>query len=263
MFLTKNDEYLHMVATFLKKKVARIIRFNYYSVFNIITGDDSDIEKINKMKIIAKNSEKFIPSQGREDSRIEDTMYLLHKFCAKSKMKVNYFLDLGSSEGRITEVMTKKLGLDNSHSFACDVIEQKYNESFSFHKSTDTFLPYTDSKFDLIIIFMTFHHFKSLEIIREIKRVIKNNGIVIVREHDATTETRKKFYNFVHLVYSCVLKEEMTPEIFIEEMNNGGYNYVTKDELISIFEMNSFRCVDTLYKYDMFNSVYCVFVPNS
>ena len=157
--------------------------------------------------------------------------------------------------------MSRALGLDKSHSFACDIIEQPENKNFTFSKSTQESLPYPDSKFDIISLVMSFHHFSNPEImISEIRRVLRSAGIIVVRDHDARTDTQKFFYDIVHSFYSCILGNETVPEEFLHLINRKEYShYKSETEFIEMFNSKGFELITSFQTGDMFEAFYASF----
>jgi SAM-dependent methyltransferase len=77
---------------------------------------------------------------------------------------------------------------------------------------------------DLITSFVTFHHIDQLETtLREIVRILRPGGYLIVREHDCKNEhaLRAKYLNFVHAIMMIAK---------VGEFANSSSNHNTKNE---------------------------------
>lgn len=114
--------------------------------------------------------------------------------------KVTKYLDVGCNDGRLTLKLAKELKIKEI--YGVDVTEIKTID-FKFVKvSQDEFqLPYPDHTFELVTIFQVLHHSKDPSlVIKEVLRVLKKGGVLVLREHDATEEL-KQVIDFEHLLY--------------------------------------------------------------
>ena len=122
-------------------------------------------------------------------------------------VKIENYLDVGCSEGKITLAVAKRLGLTKNNTFACDIIVPDYiskggeqdNVIFKLGKSSK--IPFETNSMDLVTTFMSFHHFTNpVMMVNEIKRVLKDGGIFIMREHNAETIDDITFFDFVDVI---------------------------------------------------------------
>jgi ubiquinone/menaquinone biosynthesis C-methylase UbiE len=222
-------------------------------ILNLFCNEEkSDLEKIVEARTYVG---RCVPSVlGRADSRVNDIFSILPE-----GFVVQEYLDVGSAEGKITSAMSE--ALVDSHIYACDIIDQPESKEFIFSKSTQDSLPYPDSKFDLITLVMSAHHFSNIyKMISEIRRVLKKSGIVVIREHDARTDTQKAFYDIVHAVYSCILGKEINPEEFLNLISKKEYSiYRSADEFTELFRKFGFELISSFHTGDMFDSFYSSF----
>ena len=249
--LTNNNELMQKIMKFLKKRIQ-----NTEEVLNILKEEGkTDLFKLREIKSKIRQKPQHI-NTGRSDSRVDDIFSII----PEGSIVENY-LDVGCSEGKITVAMTETLNLDSAHSFACDIIDQPDSKSFTFTKSTSELLPYPDSKFDLITMVMSIHHFTKIDkMMSEIRRILKKTGIIVIREHNTSSNTQKVFYDIVHAMYSCILGNEMSPEEFLYLSSRNEYSfYRSKDELIEIFRNYGFELIDSFETGDMFDAFYASF----
>jgi SAM-dependent methyltransferase len=71
-------------------------------------------------------------------------------------------------------------------------------------------LPYPDGSFDLVSCMQVLHHVRTAKgLIREIARVLRPGGVVVVQDHDvpARDEDTKRFLRAVHFLYSSANRE--------------------------------------------------------
>jgi ubiquinone/menaquinone biosynthesis C-methylase UbiE len=214
-------------------------------------------------------------NNSREDSRINDISQEL--FLIKKLISPNFnYLDLGCSEGKITKAVVKSLQLSKKQSFACDIFDQESEDEFIFTMNKVDFLPYKDNMFDFVTLFMSAHHFTHMdEMFKEIKRIVKPNGYVLIREHDCTSKNDSIFYNIIHSIYSCVIGKEMTIFDFVKSFIKAEETiyyakYYSIKEWITLFSKYGFnKIINEHFSYDFkkkdFNfkdqmdSFYCMF----
>ena len=139
-------------------------------------GDD-DLELIKKTKI-----------KDRAVHRVNRFMELLEKL----KTKPNNLLDVGCSEGNITAELGKALGLPPKSVCGCDILpgSKVASDGFQYTQSQENKLPYENKKFDLVVCVMSMHHFRNPEMFSELSRVCKEDGYLLIREHDCQPEER-------------------------------------------------------------------------
>jgi ubiquinone/menaquinone biosynthesis C-methylase UbiE len=205
----------------LNYKLLNIFYNNIVSKYNI-TNKLSNERGVNRMKSI----ERYI----------------------KIDFPVSCYLDIGCLDGGITESIGKYFRLNKLQTHGVDVKsyenagENNY-DNITFTTYDGSKLPYTDDSFDLVTCLMVFHHIQECNItilIEEIYRILKPNGILILREHDAHTENDKKLLNLMHDFYDYVwLKKSDNDYIVCEE--NWDINYHTNDSLNYLFESIGFN----------------------
>lgn len=109
------------------------------------------------------------------------------------RASVRDYLDIGCADGSITAAIGESLGLGKDHIFGCDVRdlppEDEMMKRFQFKHYDGVTLPYCDGSFDVITVFMVLHHIPEIEpFLKEIVRVLRRNGVLIIREHNCTPE---------------------------------------------------------------------------
>ncbi len=205
--------------------------------------------------------------KGREKSRVEDSEAEIDLF--RSLVTPGFkFLDVGSSEGKITGAIASALGLAKSQANACDIVEPSAKDDrFTFVRNTATKLPFDDTSFDVITMFMSAHHFLDAgAMLDECKRVARPGAFVLIREHNCGSPVAGAFYDIAHALYACVLGSEATPEEFLAQYELGTYaRYRSQTEWIKLFAAHGFVVSDKIaphasrFGVDSFDSFYALF----
>jgi ubiquinone/menaquinone biosynthesis C-methylase UbiE len=124
------------------------------------------------------------------------------------------YLDLGCANGWKTIKMGKGLGLDKENIYGAD-IDDWLNISKNRDKNIDKFnfiklkkgkkFPIKTGKFNLITLLMVLHHVKNIDrYLREVNRIMKMNGLLVVREHDAFNDIDNMLIDIDHALYDRV-----------------------------------------------------------
>jgi SAM-dependent methyltransferase len=172
-----------------------------------------ELYKFYSHEVEYKNSEEAATSSGRASARISEILAL---FC--EGVTFRNVLDVGCSEGNITESLGQALSLSVDNTFGCDVRDLKHQGKFMFSRiSDDNVLPYESNKFELVVSLMVLHHVENLSmLLQEIFRVIVPGGLFVIREHDCDSEGHSVLLDVLHGMYALVYNSprEMTTENF-------------------------------------------------
>jgi ubiquinone/menaquinone biosynthesis C-methylase UbiE len=232
----------------------------------------TDIQKIFELKKVYESSNppshsEFVgKGSTRESSRVDDLLRVL------PDMKVENFLDVGCSEGKITTAVAKRLGLHQNGTFACDVVVPDYSRTLTgndtlegkatFRVCSQEKIPFGDNSMDLVSTFMSAHHFTNpVKMFHEIRRVLRKDGVLIMREHNAENINDVIFFDFVHLIHITIQFNEMTPEEFFTEFSHPGKHasYKTKKLWTKIISSLGFEVCRDYNSTDMMKSFYVSF----
>lgn len=125
---------------------------------------------------------------------------------------VRKYLDIGCSDGLLTVKIGKLLKLKQDQIYGIDIPEFasepiKPTKGFQFtqYSANDVKLPFADNTFDLITMLQVLHHVKNpYDMLMEIKRILKPNGILFLREHDRNSKEMDMLIHLQHLFYSQI-----------------------------------------------------------
>lgn len=139
--------------------------------------------------IMDSTGERFIPSE-----RIQNTIQLehYHRYHAiKTIVKDKIVLDIASGEGYgsyfLSKYAKKVIGVDISKETIKHAKSKYNNQNLEYIHGDVTNIPLEENIFDIVVSFETLeHHDKHEEMLKEVKRVLKDNGALIISTPDKT-----------------------------------------------------------------------------
>ena len=127
---------------------------------------------------------------------------------------VDKYLDFGCADGSKTIFMGQALGAKEIHGVDTEDFDGHIHRKEGFHLklySKNDPLPYEDNTFDVVSAFHVLHHIEdNIESLEEIRRVLKPDGILIIREHDINNEFDNKLVVIEHYIYVLCMKEHFS-----------------------------------------------------
>lgn len=147
-------------------------------------------------------------SNDRGDNRMKSIeKYIINKQPkCDNYMAPSCYLDIGCFDGSITQSIAKYFGINKSNTHGVD-IKSCNNSNITFTQYDGKILPYDDNSFDLITCLMVLHHIPDDNIsilLSEINRVMKPNGVLILREHDVNINNERTLLDIMHYFYDYV-----------------------------------------------------------
>jgi len=208
-----------------------------------------DKEIFEKMRVFVHEEtrvsiRKHIQHQGhyRGINRCTKLNNLVKDFKKNPKV-LETILDIGCGDGSITKTVSDNLKIPKESVHGCDILEpaeKSLNFTFSLIESPGK-LPYENDSFDLVYALMSLHHITELDsMLSEIHRVLKDDGIVIIREHDCVSEELSNVLDLVHGFYSMVWSQPQEMESFEDEYFA---NYFTANNLNELIVKQNFKRV--------------------
>lgn len=173
------------------------------------------------------NRQKKNQKYSREDKRIVQLRPIFRELKLRD---VNSYLDVGSGDGSITLAIGELLNADRI--LACDVVKpESVPRGIEFtllNPKNPYVLPYPNSSQDVITAFMSLHHIEGINMmLREIRRVLKDDGIFIIREHDSSPPELSLLLDVMHGFYAMVWSEKKEMKDFRTHYSH----YYTQDEM--------------------------------
>lgn len=227
--------------------------------------------RFNDDDMYALLRKKYLEITGRKDyieedysergsKRVRDIIPLVHAFykVPSSKNSIVY-LDTGCGNGEITAEVGKALGLNKEATLGCDVyLPNNVSEhiTFTLLEERPDFLPYKTNSIDIVTSLMVLHHIQQIKVrLIEIHRVLKPNGLFIIREHDCNSLPFFVMLDLVHGIYSRVLRDENEQG----EFQTGYSFYRTTKDMVDLIESAGFKAVSVGRPFGINRTYYAAF----
>lgn len=230
-------------------------------------------------KVQNENKEKSdYDLNTRSNSRVKDINIFYHP-----QVIINpKYLDLGGGDGSITSSLGKHLGLPCNCIVCADIDtwydtpNKKYDITYITLDESKN-LPFDDEEFSLVTCFQSLHHMKNLDSrLKDISRIIKKGGTLIIREHDCDSNDMRMLIDIEHCIFELVLKADTKEQKKKENTEEGKENtedfannyygdYKGKHEWSSILRKLGFKYINTKYpqrfgKYNPTRFYYAMYV---
>lgn len=187
----------------------------YEGLREMVHGKEEQREEQTKVEVYNVANIDKEKLEKRAKNRAKDIKHLLPKdYIPKT------YLDIGCGDGSITSAIASMYDIPKKKAFGIDEREITDNTSFTFHKSegeTSDLSFLKDKSVDLVTAIMSLHHVKDIKgMMKEISRVVKPGGYVIIREHDVTSPDFSIILNIMHGLYALVWSNPMEDPDFLE-----------------------------------------------
>jgi ubiquinone/menaquinone biosynthesis C-methylase UbiE len=201
-------------------------------IYNILISNKSDEEIYGKLRKLYKNPQNRFNIKKSNTCKgniaIQEWMvrYLKIANMQRGVNEITKYLDIGCGNGNFAISLGQLLGLDKKDIFGVDLADFSEQGDWGRHRNMDKFTfqelkynqpyPFEDNTFDLITIKMVLHHVSNLDFtLKEITRVLKINGALIIVEHDSFTYADYMINDIEHGFYINVFNLNTSEENFI------------------------------------------------
>jgi ubiquinone/menaquinone biosynthesis C-methylase UbiE len=144
--------------------------------------------------------------------------------------KYSKYLDIGSGNGIITKTIGNYFKFSFENIYGVEItkwMEKDHQDNKTAIKTSyivGDILPFDDNSFELVTCIMSIHHFEYREkMLNEIERILKPNGLLLVRDHEYDyTKELKDLIDLEHALFATVIHEKMD----INQINDFWKTYI-------------------------------------
>ncbi len=189
----------------------------------------------------------------------------LYKYVKRSTKK---YLDVGAGDCSITKEIGAALGIGKKNIYGLELKENddhyigKHDYSSNvedlgcIYKTYDGLhMPFDDNTFDYVSLLMVLHHVGNDDtldkFVKEVKRIMKPDGVLIVREHNCDSEEMKAIIDIEHITYEVINQKK--------EINNYHAWYKSAKEWNEFMGERGFKVYDFPIIKNPNNSYYVIY----
>jgi SAM-dependent methyltransferase len=216
---------------------------NKHKINKIFDSDD----KTNKSHVwVSENLSKIIKEYWEKD------IVELNDSNKASNLKI---IDIGGGEGNVIKWIGETLDIPNKNLY-CIESKSSWSESYNFQNNINyifwdnQIIDLENNSINIALVMVSMHHMDKLTInnlMLNLKRILKPNALVIIKEHDMTEDYLKIVIDLEHHLYHIL----MTPNSELTEENINKYlqtfinNYIPKLELDALMINNNFKHINS------------------
>lgn len=217
------------------------------TIYKIITSGKKDSEIYAELRRLYKSKynkiyiKSSLTCKGNISIQQWMTRYLTIAKMERGVLGVSKYLDVGCGNGKFAITMGELLNLKKDDIYGVDLDNFSEQKDWGRDKFTNKFIfkelqfdkpyPFEDNYFDLITIKMVLHHVTNLDFtLKELVRIMKINGSLIVVEHDSFTYADYMLNDIEHGFYINVFNENSIEDY----LNLKSKTFYKKDDSIGV-----------------------------
>jgi ubiquinone/menaquinone biosynthesis C-methylase UbiE len=203
------DNLIHKIFKFLKSN-------DKIKINNIILETPSDnnkllIQNINKISniVLKYNLNK---NENRQDYIIDKIISAVNRMKPEILNKNIVIADIGGGNGDVLSGINKRTGINgDKNNFICVESKTDWVESYPCDNTNIVYkywnndtIDIKDNSCDLVLCMVSLHHMNNDTIynaINEIKRILKEDGLLFVKEHDSDDNQTLQLIEWEHHLY--------------------------------------------------------------
>ena len=224
----------------------------------------NDLQFYNTINQLYKNNKPKETGFDRGQFRFDE----INKLGLFNDLVINdytKYLDFGGGIGDVSSSIAKNLKLKKENSFVTDIQNwlgkehtDEYVKYITYRYLKTNLLPFENETFDLITCLQVLHHIPDKKYtISQLRKVIKPNGILIVREHDCRDSQDRTMIDIEHSLHAYAVDEQG-----IDYFQNYHDNYMSKNELSNLMSEGGFEMVNTFPEKGITRYYYSVWKPS-
>ncbi len=190
-------------------------------IFKIINGIIKNESMSNMDKIIKRSSDTefyaYYHQKFKEQQEYKD--YDKNKMAEQKRsyenkvnrldsivpLKNKKILDIGTEDCYFIDLLNEKSGVNVTVGLNIGSIGSYRGEKDCITLYDGINIPFPDSTFDVVTILMTIHHMDKPEgTLKEVFRVLKKGGKLIIYEHDFSDDKTNMTIDFIHFYYELI-----------------------------------------------------------
>ena len=265
--LYKNKKYKNSLKQIILY-IAKTTDTNYDTIINIIKKNKTDSTIYNNLHRIYWS--KYSTDSSESNSSNNNNYIISRAIKNANKIKSiipkninlynrDIFVDIGCGDGSITSEIAKiykfkkTIGVDVENWF--DTYTNK-NTNIKMVITDGKTINIKDNSVDVILCNHVLHHIENLnEMLDEIARIIKKDGLLIIKEHNCYYKELSYVIDIYHALYELVFRKKQNDK-FIENYYS---NYLSDKELYAKLKKRNFEILNYVYDGGLLTNYYGIY----
>jgi ubiquinone/menaquinone biosynthesis C-methylase UbiE len=210
------------------------------------TNLSASLHEISKLVTNVYKINQYVPDENRQDFITTKIINYLYQLPKSTELDTDIeFVDIGGGNGNVLNQLATILDIKKDKVICVEtnsdwVENYEYNHSnisYMFWDNTD--LKIESNSVNCVLCMVSLHHMTDTtihNILKEIKRILKPDGILLIKEHD-TNNISQKYIKWEHYLYhildNAYKYDIINPEMYLETAID---NFKSKEEWQSIIE---------------------------
>ncbi len=154
-------------------------------------------------------------------------------------------VDIGGGEGDVIKNIGENLDISSKNLYCVEQNNQwteyyKFNNKINYIFWNNHYIDIVDKSIDIVILMVSLHHMNDEVLhntMKNIKRILKPKGIVIIKEHDMYNDDIKYTIDWEHHLYHIIRSEneELKKNKLKKYLNKFVNNYKSKKDYDQLF----------------------------
>lgn len=168
--------------------------------------------------------------------------------------------DIGGGNGDVLSALQEKLPTSKPEQFVCVETASDWVESYEHNHANIVYefwdndsMKLPDAHFDVVLCMVSLHHMPEPTFARavsEIVRILKPNGVLLVKEHDARSKSAHLLIEWEHHLYHVVdcayTQDAINPQTYMEK---SVHRFRSMTEWRSVFEHHGLTHLETTNRF--------------
>jgi len=227
-------------------------------IIKLLLSKQNDYQTYKELRKLYKNKNNKIklitPISCNKNKILAQTIIWKLKYI--KNVEITKYLDIGTGNGAFAIIFGNELNLDRKNIYGSDF--EYFSERGDWNRTTFTdyfnFVPiiknekypFEDDTFNIITMKMVLHHVDNLDFtLKEIKRILKNNGLLIIIEHSAFTYVDYMLNDIEHGLYINVYNSNS-----LEEYSYNNDNRIKDVDTFRYYDFNEIGNIMRTYKFN-------------
>jgi ubiquinone/menaquinone biosynthesis C-methylase UbiE len=209
------------------------------------TNLHSNLIAISKIVLHYVNKYKLKQDENRQHFIVTKLIHYIQNHRPETPLSPLQFVDIGGGNGNVLSEINKSLG-GNKDQFHCIETTTDWIENYNFDNHNITYefwennrLSFLDKCCDIALCMVSLHHMNDdtiHNVLSEIKRILADDGLLLIKEHDSNNAITSQFIEWEHYLYHILDQAYKGRLIDVEEYHSTIIdNYKSKEQWQDLF----------------------------